>query len=541
MKKDITFKGDALDKLKEGVDKLANAVRVTLGPKGENVLIEEPYGPPKVTKDGISVANSIDLVDPVENAGAEMIKAIAAKTAEVAGDGTSTATILGQAIFTYGLKYVSAGANVMEIKRGIEKGVKYVVEELKKMSIEVGSNSKMIEHVGAISANNDMHTGKLIAKCMKKVGISGIITVEKGEGLETTIEQVEGMKVHQGWLSPFFMTEDGVGKMQAILKNPYVLIFDQEISDVKQIMPVLELTAGSGRPLLIIAEDITSNALNTLVLNRAQGGLSVCGMKSPGYGPTKRDQLEDLAIVLGGKVISDVTGGDLDNLDLEEMGTCEKAIIGQNSSLFVGGAGTSKAIKNRVSQLNIQADEADLAEASVLQLKGRIAGMKGGVAIIRIGAATEIEMNEKRDLVDDALASTKAATEEGIIPGGGVAYIRIAETLKYIKGDTEDESSGIQIVAKAIEEPLRQIILNCGLEPGVIIDKIKKGKKNFGYNARTDKFGDLVKQGVIDPTKVARCAIENAASAGSLLLTTGCVITNNQDFRDKVIASGGKM
>jgi len=538
MKKDIKFEDEARAALKRGVDALADAVKVTLGPKGRNVVIEKVQGAPHVTKDGVTVARAIDLIDPVENMGAQMVKQVASRTNDTTGDGTTTATILAQAIVTAGFKNVAAGANPMDLKKGIEKAVNTVVEELKGLSRDVGSDSKMINHVATISANNDSSIGGIIAEAVKAVGKDGVITIEVSKGLETYVETVEGMEIHQGYLSPYFSTDES---LVADLENPYILIHDQVISNVADIMSSLEISANENRPLLVIAEDVDSNALNTMVLNKVKGGMKICAIKSPGFGPMKKATLEDLAILTGGKVISDVTGGDLKEVSTEDLGTAVRVIIGKNSTTIISGGGKKSSIAKRISNIREEADDDKKSDGEILKLKERAAKLKGGVAILYIGAATEVELLEKKDRIDDSLSATRAAVEEGIIPGGGVAYVRISDTLINLKGDNEDENLGIQIVRKAMLEPLMQIVANAGLSGDIIVQKVRDGKGNFGYNARTDEFGDMIKFGVIDPTKVARTALENAASIASLLLTTECVLSDNVAFRDKVLASGGKM
>ena len=538
MKKDIKFSDEAREGLKRGVDKLADAVKVTLGPKGRNVVIEKVQGAPHVTKDGVTVAKSIDLIDPIENMGAQMVKQVTSRTNDTVGDGTTTSAILAQSIVTSGFRNVTAGANPMDLKKGIEKAVLTVVEELKSLSKDVSSDSKMINHVATISANNDTSIGGIIAEAVKAVGKDGVITIEVSKGLDTYVETVEGMEVQQGYLSPYFSTDES---LVADLENPYILIHDQVISDVADVMSALEICANENRPLLVIAEDVDSNALNTMVLNKVKAGMKICAIKSPGFGPMKKATLEDLAILTGGKIISDVTGGDLKEISTEDLGTAVRVIVGKNATTIINGGGNKESISKRIKNIREEADDDKKSDGEILKLKERAAKLKGGVAILYIGAATEVELLEKKDRIDDSLAATRAAVEEGIIPGGGVSYVRISDTLANLKGDNADEDLGIQIVRKAMIEPLKQIISNAGLSGDIIIQKIREGKGNFGYNARTDEFGDMIKFGVIDPCKVARTALENAASIASLLLTTECVLSDNQEFKDKVIASGGKM
>ena len=526
MAKDITFDIDARDKLKKGVDALANAVKVTLGPKGRNVVIDKKFGAPHVTKDGVSVAKEIELQDPVENMGAQMVKEVASKTNDIAGDGTTTATVLAQAIVTGGLKNVAAGANPMDLKRGIDKAVETVVAELKKLSKEVGKNNDLIKQVASISANNDETIGTLIAEAMKVVGNDGVITVEEAKGTETEVKTVEGMQFDRGYLSPYFVTD--AEKMVADLDNPYILIHDKKISNINEIIPVLEPVAQSGRALLIIAEDVDSNALATLVINRLKGGLKIAAVKAPGFGDRRKAMLEDIAVLTGGTVISEERGFKLENATIDMLGTAEKVEIDKDNTTIVNGAGIKKEIVARTNQIKAQI-ETTTSDYDKEKLQERLAKLAGGVAVLYVGAATEVEMKEKKDRVDDALAATRAAVEEGIIPGGGVAYIRAASKLDIKSGENEDENTGIAIVKRAIEEPLRQIVANAGGEGAVIVQKVREGKKDFGYNARTEAFEDLFKAGVIDPTKVSRSALENAASIASMLLTTECVITDIEE------------
>lgn len=526
MAKEITFDIDARDRLKKGVDALANAVKVTLGPKGRNVVIDKKYGAPHITKDGVTVAKEIELKDAVENMGAQMVKEVASKTNDIAGDGTTTATVLAQAIITGGLKNVAAGANPMDLKRGIDKAVEVVVAELKKLSKEVGKNNDLIKQVASISANNDETIGALIAQAMKVVGNDGVITVEEAKGTETEVVTVEGMQFDRGYLSPYFVTDPE--KMIANLDNPYILIHDKKISNINELLPILEPVAQSGRALLIIAEDVDSNALATLVINRLKGGLKIAAVKAPGFGDRRKAMLEDIAILTGGIVISEERGFKMENATIEMLGTAEKIEIDKDNTTIINGAGTKEEIIGRTNQIKAQI-ESTTSEYDKEKLQERLAKLAGGVAVLYVGAATEMEMKEKKDRVDDALAATRAAVEEGIIPGGGVAYIRASMKLDIKSGANEDENTGIAIVKRAIEEPLRQIIANAGGEGAVIVQKVREGKSSFGYNARTEIFEDLFKAGVIDPTKVSRIALENAASIAAMLLTTECVITDEEE------------
>lgn len=529
MAKDILFDLDARDKLKKGVDALANAVKVTLGPKGRNVVIEKKFGAPHITKDGVTVAKEVELKDPIENMGAQMVKEVASKTADVAGDGTTTATVLAQAIISAGLKSVAAGANPMDVKRGIDKAVISVVNELKKISQEVGSDNDKIKQVASISANNDETIGSLIAEAMKTVGNDGVITVEEAKGTETEVKAVEGMQFDRGYLSPYFVTDPD--KMIAELENPYILIYDKKISNIQEMLPVLEPAAQSGRPLLIIAEEVEGNALATLVINRLKGGLKVAAVKAPGFGDRRKAMLEDIAVLTGGTVISEERGFKLENATIAMLGTAEKVEIDKDNTTIINGAGEKKDITARINQIKAQI-ESTTSDYDKEKLQERLAKLAGGVAVLYIGAATEMEMKEKKDRVDDALAATRAAVEEGIIPGGGVGFIRASSALDKLKGENEDETTGIAIVRRAIEEPLRQIIANAGGEGAIIVQKIKEGKADFGYNARTEVFENLYEAGVIDPTKVARIALENAASIASMMLTTECVIADSPEEKE---------
>ncbi|HBH05874.1 MAG TPA: chaperonin GroEL [Flavobacteriales bacterium] len=521
MAKEILFDTDARDQLKNGVDKLANAVKVTLGPKGRNVIIDKKFGAPSVTKDGVSVAKEIELSDPVENMGAQMVKEVASKTADVAGDGTTTATVLAQSIVTTGLKNVAAGANPMDLKRGIDKAVEAVIADLKKITEEVGDDNTKIEQVATISANNDHFIGKLIAEAMQKVKKEGVITVEEAKGTDTTVEVVEGMQFDRGYLSPYFVT-DGE-KMITELENPNILIYDKKISAMKDLLPILEKSAQTGNPTLIIAEDVEGEALATLVVNRLRGALKIAAVKAPGFGDRRKAMLEDIAILTGGTVISEEQGRKLEDATLEDLGTAEKVTIDKENTTIVNGAGDHKAIQARVSQIKAQIEQST-SDYDKEKLQERLAKLAGGVAVLYIGAATEVEMKEKKDRVEDALSATRAAVEEGIVPGGGVAYIRAISSLNDLKTENEDQSTGVAIVQRALEEPLRQIIFNAGGEGAVVVQKVMEGSDDFGYNARTEKFENLLAAGVIDPTKVARIALENAASIAGMLLTTECVL-----------------
>jgi chaperonin GroEL len=526
MAKEIYFDVEAREKLKRGVDALANAVKVTLGPKGRNVVIGRKFGAPTVTKDGVSVAKEIELKDPIENMGAQMVKEVASKTADIAGDGTTTATVLAQAIITAGMKNVAAGANPMDIKRGIDKAVIEIVASLKKMSKEVGSDNDKIKQIATISANNDEIIGALIAKAMKVVGNDGVITVEEAKGTETEVKTVEGMQFDRGYLSPYFVTN--TDKMITEMEDPLILIYDKKITNMKELLPVLEPVVQAGKSLLIIAEDIDGEALATLVVNRIRGSLKIAAVKAPGFGDRRKAMLEDIAILTGGEVISEERGMTLENTTMDMLGTAVKVEIDKENTTIINGAGVKKDIAARVNQIKAQI-ESTTSDYDKEKLQERLAKLAGGVAVLYVGAATEVEMKEKKDRVDDALAATRAAVEEGIVPGGGVALIRAISSLDKLKGLNEDEDTGIQIVRRAVEEPLRQIIANAGEEGAIIVQKVKEGKDDFGFNARTEKFEDLYKAGVIDPTKVTRIAIENAASIASMLLTTECVIADEPE------------
>jgi chaperonin GroEL len=523
MAKEITFDSSAREKLKAGVDALANAVKVTLGPKGRNVVIDKKFGAPHITKDGVSVAKEIELADAIENMGAQMLKEVASKTADIAGDGTTTATVLAQAIVTTGLKNVASGANPMDLKRGIDKAVGSVVAELKSLSKTVGSDNAKIKQVASISANNDESIGTLIADAMAKVGTEGVITVEEAKGTETEVKTVEGMQFDRGYLSPYFVTN--AENMEADLENAFILIYDKKVSTMKELLPVLEKTAQTGRPLLIIAEDVDGEALATLVVNKIRGALKVAAVKAPGFGDRRKAMLQDIAVLTGGQVISEETGFKLENATLEDLGRAEKITIDKDNTIIVNGSGTKENITARVAEIKAQIEKTT-SDYDREKLQERLAKLAGGVAVLYIGAATEVEMKEKKDRVDDALHATRAAVEEGIVPGGGVALIRASNALGNLKGSNEDEQTGISIVARAIEEPLRQIVANAGGEGAVIVNKVREGKDDFGYNARTEVYENLIGAGVIDPTKVVRVALENAASIAGMLLTTECVISD---------------
>ncbi|MBL7871138.1 MAG: chaperonin GroEL [Cyclobacteriaceae bacterium] len=522
MAKEITFDTSARDRIKKGVDKLANAVKVTLGPKGRNVILDKKFGAPTVTKDGVSVAKEIELKDAIENMGAQLVKEVASKTADAAGDGTTTATVLAQSIYGHGIKNVAAGANPMDLKRGIDKAVDAVIANLKKQSKPI-KGSQEITQVATISSNNDVEIGKMIATAMEKVGKDGVITVEEAKGTETEVKTVEGMQFDRGYLSPYFVTN--TEKMEAELESPYVLIYDKKISSMKELLPVLEATAQTGKPLLIIAEEVEGEALATLVVNKIRGALRVAAVKAPGFGDRRKAMLEDIAILTGGKVISEETGMKLEDAKLEYLGRAEKITIDKDNTTVVNGAGKKSEIQGRVNQIKSQI-ESTTSDYDKEKLQERLAKLSGGVAILYIGAATEVEMKEKKDRVDDALHATRAAVQEGIIAGGGVAYIRAIDALKDLPTDNEDQTTGVNIVRLALESPLRTIAENAGQEGSVIVNKVRDGKKDFGYNARDNKFEDFFAAGIIDPTKVARLALENAASIAGLLLTTEAVVSD---------------
>ncbi|MBL7719786.1 MAG: chaperonin GroEL [Flavipsychrobacter sp.] len=523
MAKQLFFNIDARNRMKRGVDTLADAVKVTLGPKGRNVVIEKKFGAPGITKDGVSVAKEIELEDPIENLGAQMVKEVASKTADIAGDGTTTATVLAQAIISEGLKNVAAGANPMDLKRGIDKAVKAVVENLGKQKQTVGSDNNKIEQVATISANNDNEIGKLIAQAMAKVGNEGVITVEEAKGTDTTVEVVEGMQFDRGYLSAYFVTNSE--KMQVELQNPYILIYDKKISSMKEILPLLESTLQSSRPLLIIAEDLDGEALTTIVVNKLRGSLKVAAVKAPGFGDRRKEMLKDLAALTGGTLISEEQGMKLENATIADLGTAESVTIDKDNTTIVGGKGAGEDIEARINEIKAQL-KVTTSDYDKEKLQERLAKLSGGVAVLYVGAASEVEMKEKKDRVDDALHATRAAVEEGIVPGGGVAYIRSIESLDGMKGDNIDETTGIAIIRRALEEPLRQIVANAGIEGSIVVQKVKEGKADFGFNARTEQYENMLAAGVIDPTKVSRVALENAASIASMLLTTECVIAD---------------
>jgi chaperonin GroEL len=526
MSKEILFNIEARDLLKKGVDQLANAVKVTLGPKGRNVIIEKKFGAPYITKDGVTVAKEIELEDPFQNLGAQLVKEVASKTGDDAGDGTTTATVLAQSIVNVGMKNVAAGANPMDLKRGIDKAVAEVVKSIASQSKSVGDNYEQIEQVASISANNDTVIGKLIADAMRKVSKDGVITIEEAKGTDTSIEVVEGMQFDRGYISAYFVTN--TEKMEVEMEKPYILIYDKKISNLKELLPVLEPAVQSGRPLLIIAEDVDSEALTTLVVNRLRSSLKICAVKAPGFGDRRKEMLEDIAILTGGVVISDEKGIKLEQATLEMMGTAEKVTVNKDNTVLVNGAGTKEGIATRVAQIRAQI-AATTSDYDKEKLQERLAKLSGGVAVLYVGAASEIEMKEKKDRVDDALSATRAAIEEGIVPGGGVAYIRSIEALDKLKSVNDDEATGIEIIKRAIEEPLRQIVANAGKEGAVIVQKVREGKDDFGYNAFTEKYENFFAAGVVDPAKVCRVALENAASIAGMFLTTECVITEKKE------------
>jgi chaperonin GroEL len=538
MAKDIKFDIEARDGLKRGVDALANAVKVTLGPKGRNVIISKSFGGPTVTKDGVSVAKEVELKDPLENMGAQMVKEVASKTNDLAGDGTTTATVLAQAIVKEGLKNVAAGANPMDLKRGIDKAVEAIVADLGKQAQEVGSSSEKIKQVASISANNDEVIGDLIATAFGKVGKEGVITVEEAKGTDTYVDVVEGMQFDRGYLSPYFVTNPE--KMNVELENPYILLYDKKVSSLKELLPVLEPVAQSGKPLLIIAEDVDGEALSTLVVNKLRGALKIAAVKAPGFGDRRKAMLEDIAILTGGTVIAEESGYTLENATLEMLGTAEKISIDKDNTTIVNGAGNADLIKNRVNQIKGQM-ETTTSDYDREKLQERLAKLAGGVAVLYVGAASEVEMKEKKDRVDDALHATRAAVEEGIVAGGGVALLRAKATLTSIKADNADEATGIQIVSRAVESPLRTIVENAGLEGSVVVAKVSEGKENFGYNAKTDEYVDMLKAGIIDPKKVTRVALENAASVAGMILTTECALIEIKEENAAGMPMGGGM
>lgn len=538
MAKQIKFEAEARELLKSGVDQLANAVKVTLGPKGRNVILDKKFGAPQITKDGVSVAREIELEDPFENMGAQLVKEVATKTNDDAGDGTTTATVLAQSIISVGLKNLAAGASPMELKRGMDKAVAVVVESIKKQSVAVGDDLARIEHVAKISANGDETIGKLIAEAMEKVKKEGVITVEEAKGMETTVEIVEGMQFDKGYISPYFVTD--TEKMLVEFDNPYILIYDKKISTLKEILPILEPVAQSGKALLIIAEDIESEALTTLVVNRLRGALKIAAVKAPGFGDRRKAMLQDIAILTGGTVISEETGLSLESATLDMLGAAEKVTIDKDNTTIVNGGGDSEAINARVQVIKSQI-EASTSDYDREKLQERLAKLAGGVAVLYVGAPSEVEMKEKKDRVEDALSATRAAIEEGTVPGGGVAYIRASKELDNLVGDTDDETTGIQIIRRAIEEPLRQIVANAGKEGAVVIQKLRESEGDYGYNARTDKYEHLTKSGVIDPAKVSRVALENAASIAGMFLTTECVITDIPEENPPMMPPAGGM
>lgn len=523
MAKDIVFNLEARNALKVGVDKLANAVKVTLGPKGRNVIIDKKFGAPVITKDGVTVAKEIELEDAIENMGAQMLKEVASKTADVAGDGTTTATVLAQAIVTSGLKNVTAGANPMDLKRGIDKAVEKVIANLKTQSKEVGDSYDKIEQVATISANNDNSIGKLIAEAMSKVKKEGVITIEEAKGTETEVKVVEGMQFDRGYISPYFVTD--TEKMETVFEDPYILIHDKKISTMKDFLPILEKVVQTGKPLLIISEDVDGEALATLVVNKLRGSLKIAAVKAPGFGDRRKAMLEDIAILTGGTVISEEQGYKLEQTDLSQLGRAEKISIDKDNTTIVSGKGESDMIKSRVNQIKSQIENTT-SDYDKEKLQERLAKLAGGVAVLYVGAASEMEMKEKKDRFDDALHATRAAVEEGIVPGGGIAYIRSLEVLDGFEGDNADETTGIAIVKRALEEPLRMIVENAGIEGSIVVQKVKEGKEDFGFNARTETYENLYQSGVIDPTKVTRIALENAASVAGMLLTTECVLAD---------------
>ena len=535
MAKEIVFNMEAREQLKKGVDELANAVKVTLGPKGRNVIIEKKFGAPHITKDGVTVAKEVELADPFMNTGAQLVKSVASKTGDDAGDGTTTATVLAQSIVNVGIKNVTAGANPMDLKRGIDKAVAKVVENIKEQAEAVGSDYDKIEQVATISANNDPEIGKLIADAMRRVSKDGVITIEEAKGTETSIGVVEGMQFDRGYLSPYFITD--TEKMECVMDNPYILIFDKKISNLKEFLPILEPAIQTGRPLLVIAEDVDSEALTTLVVNRLRAQLKICAVKAPGFGDRRKEMLEDIAILTGGIVISEEKGLSLEQATLEMLGRCDKVTVSKDNTTIVNGAGNKDAIADRVAQIKSQI-AATKSDYDKEKLQERLAKLAGGVAVLYVGAASEVEMKEKKDRVDDALCATRAAIEEGIVPGGGVAYIRAIDALEGLKGDNADETTGIDIIKRAIEEPLRQIVANAGKEGAVVVQKVREGQADFGYNARTDVYEHMKAAGVVDPAKVTRVALENAASIAGMFLTTECVIVEKKEDKPAPMAPG---
>jgi len=536
MAKDIIFDLAAREKLKKGVDELSNAVKITLGPKGRNVIIQKSFGSPIITKDGVTVAKEVELKDNAENMGAQMVKEVASKTSDLAGDGTTTATVLAQAIFTTGLKNVTAGANPMEIKRGIDIAVVKVVESLKAQTRQIGDSFEKIEQVASISANNDSTIGKLIAEAMAKVKKEGVITIEEAKSMETSVEVVEGMQFDRGYISPYFVTD--AEKMEAVYENPYILIHDKKISIMKDLLPILEKAAQTGRPLVIISEDVESEALATLVVNKIRGSLKVVAVKAPGFGDRRKEMLEDIAILTGGTVISEEKGYKLEDANLGYLGQAEKITVDKENTTIVGGKGMKENIDSRVKQIKIQVDNTT-SDYDKEKLQERLAKLAGGVAVIYVGAASEFEMKEKKDRFEDALNATRAAIEEGIIPGGGVAYLRAIDAIANLKGENEDQTTGVAIIRRSLEEPLRQIVANAGLEGSVVVQRVREGKGDFGFNARTEKYENLFESGVIDPTKVARVALENASSIAGMLLTTECLLADSKEDKEPKMPMGG--
>nr|WP_227204892.1 chaperonin GroEL [Hoylesella buccalis]MCB6900795.1 chaperonin GroEL [Hoylesella buccalis] len=536
MAKDIKFDVEARDLLKQGVDKLANAVKITLGPKGRNVVIEKKFGAPQITKDGVTVAKEIELEDAFENTGAQLVKSVASKTGDDAGDGTTTATILTQAIVSEGLKNVTAGANPMDLKRGIDKAVSAVVEYIKAHAEQVGDNYDKIEQVATVSANNDAEIGKLLADAMRKVSKNGVITIEESKSRDTNIGVVEGMQFDRGYLSSYFVTD--TDKMESVMENPYILIYEKKISNIKEFLPILQNAAESGRPLLVIAEDVDSEALTTLVVNRLRAGLKICAVKAPGFGDRRKAMLEDIAILTGGVVISEEKGLKLEQATLEMLGSAEKVTVNKDYTTVVNGGGQSENIQARINQIKAEIENTT-SSYDKEKLQERLAKLSGGVAVLYVGANSEVEMKEKKDRVDDALCATRAAIEEGVVAGGGITYIRALDALKDVKGVNTDEQTGINIVERAIEEPLRQIVTNAGGEGAVVVDKVRQGKDDFGYNARTDSYEDLRKEGIVDPAKVARVALENAASIAGMFLTTECLIVDKPEEKPAMPAAPG--
>ena len=526
---------EAREQLKKGVDELANAVKVTLGPKGRNVIIEKKFGAPHITKDGVTVAKEVELADPFMNTGAQLVKSVASKTGDDAGDGTTTATVLAQSIVNVGIKNVTAGANPMDLKRGIDKAVAKVVENIKEQAEAVGSDYDKIEQVATISANNDPEIGKLIADAMRRVSKDGVITIEEAKGTETSIGVVEGMQFDRGYLSPYFVTD--TEKMECVMDNPYILIYDKKISNLKDFLPILEPAIQTGRPLLVIAEDVDSEALTTLVVNRLRAQLKICAVKAPGFGDRRKEMLEDIAILTGGIVISEEKGLSLEQATIEMLGRCDKVTVSKDNTTIVNGVGSKEAIADRVAQIKAQI-VATKSDYDKEKLQERLAKLAGGVAVLYVGAASEVEMKEKKDRVDDALCATRAAIEEGIVPGGGVAYIRAIDALEGLKGDNADETTGIEIIKRAVEEPLRQIVSNAGKEGAVVVQKVREGQGDFGYNARTDVYEHMKAAGVVDPAKVTRVALENAASIAGMFLTTECVIVEKKEEKPAPMAPG---